>query len=138
MAAVEGGGVNYTTKELLDRIDKKIDVIDSKLDQKADRDRVHQIGNAISAMEGRILAQTTSLDNRLSLLEDRAVKRDSPVVEEIRSYQRKVDHLETQLTTQSEGREHDFSRRQKLIGSIFLGLNTILAFLALGPDRFHS
>lgn len=130
-------GVNYTTKELLDRIDKKIDLIDIKLDMKAERDRVHEIGNAITAMEGRILAQTTNLDTRLSLLEAGVVRHDSPVISEVRNYEKKVDALATKMDERKDAASQNFSRRQKAVGFLFIGINTVLAFLALGPVRFH-
>ena len=47
----EGGEVAYTVKELLDRIERKVDNIDTKLDLKADRDRVHDVSNRIAALE---------------------------------------------------------------------------------------
>jgi Lon protease-like protein len=43
--------VAYTVKELLDRIERKVDNIDAKLDLKADRDRVHDVTNRLAALE---------------------------------------------------------------------------------------
>lgn len=50
MGQVENG-VSYTVKELLDRIERKVDLIDQKLDLKADRERVHDVANRLAAIE---------------------------------------------------------------------------------------
>lgn len=44
-------GVTYPLKELLDRLERKLDSIDGKLDLKADRDRVHDVMARLSALE---------------------------------------------------------------------------------------
>ena len=47
----EGNGVSYTVKELLAQINQKVNSIDVKLDQKADRERVHVVENRVAALE---------------------------------------------------------------------------------------
>ena len=47
----ESNGVSYSVKELLSQINDKVDKIDAKLDQKADRDRVHVVENRVAALE---------------------------------------------------------------------------------------
>lgn len=51
MGTADVGGVQYTVKELLDRIERKVDNIDAKLDLKADRERVHEIAARVAALE---------------------------------------------------------------------------------------
>ena len=43
--------VEYTVKELLDRIDRRVESIDGKLDLKADRERVHDLTNRVATLE---------------------------------------------------------------------------------------
>lgn len=74
---MEGSGaVSYTVKELLDRIDRKVDNIDTKLDLKADRDRVHDVSNRLATLE---LARAAS----------------EPLYEQFRLAQREIEELQT-------------------------------------------
>ena len=43
--------VQYPLKDVLDRIERKVDDIDSKLDLKADRDRLHDVSSRVATME---------------------------------------------------------------------------------------
>lgn len=43
--------VRYTVKELLGKIDQKLDALDAKLDHKADSDTVEQLSARISNLE---------------------------------------------------------------------------------------
>lgn len=45
------GAIRVPIKEWLQRIDTKLESIDLKLDQKADRERVHDISNRVAALE---------------------------------------------------------------------------------------
>lgn len=71
----EGNGVNYSVKELLNRMDAKLDAISLKLEGKAERQSVHELAGRVSALELRLqatspLAQTVErIDGRLVTLE---------------------------------------------------------------------
>ena len=43
--------VQYPLKDVLDRIEGKVDAIDTKLDLKADRDRLHDMANRVATLE---------------------------------------------------------------------------------------
>lgn len=66
--------VGYTVKEILVRLDSKLDVIDAKLETKADRERVHQIANTVGA-----------LDARVQVLDKTVVKKDGPEMRRLRT-----------------------------------------------------
>lgn len=71
----ENGRIVYTTKELLGRLDQKLDLIDMKLDSKADRDRVHDLANRTAALElqaglrARLVDEVRETQARVTLLE---------------------------------------------------------------------
>ena len=46
-----GGGVRYTTREMFDKIDHKLDELNEKLDQKADIKKVDEIGARVGSLE---------------------------------------------------------------------------------------
>ena len=55
------GAVVYTTKELLARIEAKVDAIDTKLDSKADRLRVHELSGDFAAIRLLLAGYPTHL-----------------------------------------------------------------------------
>lgn len=67
----ENGVIRFTTKELLGRIDNKLDGLDAKLDTKADRSRVHELASSVAAMQlGKAdKTELAGLDNRIQTLE---------------------------------------------------------------------
>lgn len=66
MADEDGNGtVRFQVKDLLTRIDDKLDRIDVKLDQKADRTRLHEVINDLSALQLKVaLAEQVSTEFR--------------------------------------------------------------------------
>lgn len=67
----ENGVIRFTTKELLGRIDGKLDALDMKLDQKADRTRVHEVMATVAAVQLGKAEKTdvAALDARVQSLE---------------------------------------------------------------------
>lgn len=67
----ENGVIRFTTKELLGRIDNKLDGLDAKLDTKADRSRVHELGSSVAALQlGKAdKIEVAALDVRLQSVE---------------------------------------------------------------------
>ena len=63
----ENGFIRFTTKELLGRIDGKLDALDMKLDTKADRSRVHDLGATVAAKADKV--EFLQLDSRVQQLE---------------------------------------------------------------------
>lgn len=59
----------YTTKDMFEKIDRKLDELAISLEKKADRERVHELANAITHAEIRIMAAITPLDTRATRLE---------------------------------------------------------------------
>jgi hypothetical protein len=55
MADEDGNGtVRFQVKDLLTNIDKKLEKIDMKLDQKADRTRLHEVINDLNALRMKV------------------------------------------------------------------------------------
>lgn len=63
--------VGYTVKEILIRLDSKLDVIDAKLETKADRTRVHELAATVAGVDKRVtVIESQKLDDRLRKVED--------------------------------------------------------------------
>lgn len=76
--------MGYTVKDILIRIDGKLDVMDAKLEQKAERTRVHELAAAIGVVDvnAQILDRTT-------------VKKDGPEMDEIDERLSRVERWQT-------------------------------------------
>lgn len=69
------GNITYTTKELLTRIEAKLDSVAGRLDQKAD------------------LAAVTGLDSRLGILERKGSDQAQEALQGLHELQREVDRI---------------------------------------------
>ena len=104
MASEPGyGGVTFTTKELLERIDNKLDALDAKLDTKADREHVHDLRNALAAAEGRWISGLHGIEGRVATLEATTVKREGPIIEELRGAEKHVADLKNEVQRLQNG-----------------------------------
>jgi hypothetical protein len=62
--------VGYTLRDILIRVDKKLDSIDSKLETKADRARVHSLAADVAGVDKRVtVIESQQLDRRLRHVE---------------------------------------------------------------------
>ena len=62
--------VGYTLRDILIRVDKKLDAIDSKLEAKADRVRVHELAATMAGVDKRVaVIESQKLDGRLRKVE---------------------------------------------------------------------
>ena len=102
-----GDGITYTTKELLERVDKKLDALDEKLDRKADA------------------ATVVALESRLLVLERQAASQDAVNVA-----------LRDQADKTSEKAATNFTKREKVLAGC-IGLLSILFQVANSTGVFH-
>lgn len=112
-----GGEVSYAVKELLEKMDIKLERIDSKLDGKAEK---HDMDR---------------LFERMRSLETRAVMRDGPLAQEMRESIERVSHVEAKMLTRDEVEksmsiktEQVFTRSEKLFVIISGALLILLNF----------
>lgn len=127
--------MSFPVRELLSEIDRKIDTIDDKLDKKAERDRVHDLAT------------------RVATLELTSVKREGPVMQEIRDYEKRLEYIASQLQRFENGvgdriqnaireandnaqkaADRSFSRREKMIGGVCLivgAMGTVVSMIVL-------
>ena len=118
--------IAFSVKELLETLNQKVDVIDQKLDLKADRDRVHD------------------LQNRMAALELTAVRREGPIIDEIRSYEKRLDEVAYQVSRFENGvgqkiqqaieaskrasqqaADRAFTRKEKILLGLFAGIGAV-------------
>lgn len=71
MALDGDSGVNYTVKELLARLDAKLDTIALKLENKAERATVHELAGRIAALEMTALRHAGPVSQKVDSLETR-------------------------------------------------------------------
>jgi hypothetical protein len=62
--------VGYTLRDILVRVDKKLDAIDAKLEAKADRARVHELAASVAGVDKRVaVIESQNLDKRVRKVE---------------------------------------------------------------------
>jgi len=71
--------IGYTVKEILIRLDSKLDVIDAKLETKADRLRVHDLANVVAGV-----------DKKVEVLDKITVKKDGAEMERLREAEESI------------------------------------------------
>lgn len=115
-----GGQVTYRVKDLLGEINVKLDRVMDKLDQKADRADVHD------------------LKTRVATLELTTLRREGPIMDDLKEYERRVLTLERaqeqQAAINRDRETHEgqtFSRREKVAGLFLAAL--AVGFQFLGP-----
>lgn len=125
VADENGSKVSYTTKELLGRIEQKIDGIDDKLDSKADKSMVD------------------ALQVQLEVLRETAVRREGPLMKEYWDYTHETRGRVEDLERVSTEREQYIEPLKKLVDDVsslktwrtriaaVLALITPLAFIAV-------
>lgn len=60
----------FSVKEILIRLDSKLDLIDEKLETKADRTRVHDLAATVAGVDKRVtVIESQRLDHRLRKVE---------------------------------------------------------------------
>jgi hypothetical protein len=58
------------SRDILIRVDKKLDAIDAKLETKAERSRVHELVGTVAAVDKRVaVIESQNLDKRLRQVE---------------------------------------------------------------------
>ena len=109
-------GVSFTTKEMLIKLETKIDGIDAKLDRKVDRDAFDRVYSKVEQAADR--AQVSALEAKFSALETQIRTQD------------KINEALAKKTLETEARSAtNFTRGEKIIA-------TLLGLVALGIQIF--
>lgn len=120
MSAEGNGGITFTVKEMLARLDGKVDAIDQKLDRKVDRDDFARIAQRVEQAADR--AAVMALEVRFLALEKQIEKQDAVNAA-----------LALQSKAVAEKSASNFTKGEKIIG-VFLGVAAlgISLYSALG------
>lgn len=150
--ADEGNGtsIRYTTKELLQQVNDKLDSIDAKLDAKADKvvveqliKRVDELDRDVVKRQGSFMLDFAEQKTELKRVAN-AVDVNLPLFQELRHNFKTTQatialHNEWMKSRDAVQEEHtsSFSRNEKIVGLLFALITVTLNVLALGPDLFN-
>ena len=145
--ADEGNGtsIRFTTKELLQQVNEKLDKIDEKLDAKADKVVVDQVIRRVDDLERRgvrgdeIIEQRSEI-KRLAGLVDVNLPRFQELQHQFKTQQATIALHNEWMRARDAVKEEStssFSRNEKLVGLFFALITIILNILALAPDIIH-
>lgn len=123
MAEPTPNGVIYTTKELLTRIDEKIDRIEEKLDSKASRDDVIDLQRRVGGIELHGSQQAISAGKKAHELQGTL----AGVVKVIDRNTQRLDQLEQQ----QEEREAKLDRLNTNVTRVLIGVALAIFAFAL-------
>lgn len=145
--ADEGNGtsIRFTTKELLQQVNEKLDKIDEKLDAKADKVVVDQLIRRVDDLDRSMVKRDELIEQRAELkrvggIIDVNLPRFDDLRHQFKTTQATISLQNEWIKAQEAIKlEHSssFSRNEKIIGLFFALITIGLNVLALGPDLFH-